>query len=315
MPLQFNPVKLFAGSGTTVLAQKIAESYGKPLGDVSLSRFSDGEFQPHFNESVRGCDIFLIQSTTPPTENLMELLLINKRILLIAAIILGVFSFHLLFQIIIKGNGSDCGCFGTWLSMTPLQAIIKNAIMLLVIYGLYRLNFSFNLKIKHKEFYISILAITSIFIVNPVDFGYSESYLNKPFSNFRLELDTVYNSKNLEKVEPPKMDLRKGKHIVGFLSSTCGHCKIAAQKLSVIHSENPSIPIYFFINGDNDKIKSFIAKTNTDKIPYSKLNSQLFIELAGLKLPVIYYLNNSVVEKQVDYFTLEQGHIEQWLKK
>jgi ribose-phosphate pyrophosphokinase len=75
MPLQFNPVKLFAGSGTTVLAKKIAESYGKPLGDVSLSRFSDGEFQPHFNESVRGCDIFLIQSTTPPTENLMELLL------------------------------------------------------------------------------------------------------------------------------------------------------------------------------------------------------------------------------------------------
>ncbi len=77
MPLQFNPVKLFAGSGTTFLAQKIAESYGKPLGDVSLSRFSDGEFQPHFNESVRGCDIFLIQSTTPPTENLMELLLMT----------------------------------------------------------------------------------------------------------------------------------------------------------------------------------------------------------------------------------------------
>lgn len=77
MPLQFNPVKLFAGFGTTVLAQRIAESYGKPLGDVSLSRFSDGEFQPHFNESVRGCDIFLIQSTIPPTENLMELLLMT----------------------------------------------------------------------------------------------------------------------------------------------------------------------------------------------------------------------------------------------
>jgi ribose-phosphate pyrophosphokinase len=77
MPLQFNPVKLFTGSGTTVLGQKIAESYGKPLGDVSLSRFSDGEFQPHFNESVRGCDIFLIQSTIPPTENLMELLLMT----------------------------------------------------------------------------------------------------------------------------------------------------------------------------------------------------------------------------------------------
>lgn len=77
MPLQFNPIKLFAGSGTTVLAERIANAYGKELGDVVLSRFSDGEFQPHFNESVRGCDIFLIQSTNPPTENLMELLLMT----------------------------------------------------------------------------------------------------------------------------------------------------------------------------------------------------------------------------------------------
>ena len=75
MPASFNPIKLFAGSGTKDLAKKIADSYGKELGDVTLSRFSDGEFQPHFNESVRGCDIFLIQSTNQPNDNLVELLL------------------------------------------------------------------------------------------------------------------------------------------------------------------------------------------------------------------------------------------------
>lgn len=75
MPLQFNPVKLFAGSGTKDLAHKIAESYGKPLGNVTLSRFSDGEFQPSYDETVRGCDVFLIQSTYQPSDNLMELLL------------------------------------------------------------------------------------------------------------------------------------------------------------------------------------------------------------------------------------------------
>jgi len=75
MPQQFNPVKIFAGSGTKDLAEKIAATYGKELGDVAISRFSDGEFQPHFNESVRGCDIFLIQSTYQPSDNLMELLL------------------------------------------------------------------------------------------------------------------------------------------------------------------------------------------------------------------------------------------------
>lgn len=77
MPLQFNPVKLFAGSGTTALAGKIANAYGKQLGDVTVSRFSDGEFQPHFNESVRGCDVFLIQSTNQPNDNTVELLLMT----------------------------------------------------------------------------------------------------------------------------------------------------------------------------------------------------------------------------------------------
>lgn len=75
MPLQFNPIKLFSGSGTTELAEKIANSYGKPLGDVTLSRFSDGEIQPFYNESVRGSDVFIIQSTSQPTDNLFELLL------------------------------------------------------------------------------------------------------------------------------------------------------------------------------------------------------------------------------------------------
>lgn len=75
MPLQFNPIKLFAGSASADLAQRIAEAGGNKLGDLTLSRFSDGEFQPNFNESVRGNDIFLIQSTYAPSDNLMELLL------------------------------------------------------------------------------------------------------------------------------------------------------------------------------------------------------------------------------------------------
>lgn len=75
MSLQYNKVKLFAGSGTEELADKIAESYGKELGDKTLARFSDGEIQPFYNESVRGNDVFLIQSTNTPSDNLLELLL------------------------------------------------------------------------------------------------------------------------------------------------------------------------------------------------------------------------------------------------
>ncbi|MEQ8582717.1 MAG: ribose-phosphate pyrophosphokinase [Marinoscillum sp.] len=68
-------VKIFAGKGTTELASSIAEQYGKPLGNSTSQKFSDGELNFSFNESIRGSDLFLIQSTTPPSDNIIELLL------------------------------------------------------------------------------------------------------------------------------------------------------------------------------------------------------------------------------------------------
>ena len=68
-------VKIFSGRATSVLAKKIAESYGIPLGNVIVTDFSDGEFQPSYEETVRGNDVLIIQSTMPPTDNLFELLL------------------------------------------------------------------------------------------------------------------------------------------------------------------------------------------------------------------------------------------------
>jgi ribose-phosphate pyrophosphokinase len=68
-------VKLFTGTNSKYLAEKIADYYGQPLGKQTLYRFSDGEMQPVFNESVRGAYTFFIQSTVPSAENLMELLL------------------------------------------------------------------------------------------------------------------------------------------------------------------------------------------------------------------------------------------------
>ena len=69
------PIKFFAGNNTKSLAGKIANAFGAELNKSSIIEFSDGEFEPSFDETVRGADVFLIQSTTPPSDNLMELLL------------------------------------------------------------------------------------------------------------------------------------------------------------------------------------------------------------------------------------------------
>jgi len=78
LPSKYMPpttVKIFSGTSSLYLSEKIAAAYGQPLGSLTVQRFSDGEISPRFDESVRGCDVFLIQSTYPPSDNLMELLL------------------------------------------------------------------------------------------------------------------------------------------------------------------------------------------------------------------------------------------------
>ena len=67
--------KVFSGTKSRYLAEKICASLGCKLGDLSITHFSDGEFEVCFEESIRGRDVFLLQSTFPNSDNLMELLL------------------------------------------------------------------------------------------------------------------------------------------------------------------------------------------------------------------------------------------------
>jgi ribose-phosphate pyrophosphokinase len=68
-------MKLFTGNANRPLAQKIAEYVGVELGDAEINRFSDGELWVKYNENIRGTDVFIVQPTIPPSDNVMELLL------------------------------------------------------------------------------------------------------------------------------------------------------------------------------------------------------------------------------------------------
>ena len=68
-------IKIFSGSSSRYLSEKIADYFGSPLGNIELLKFSDGEMQVYYEESIRGCDLFLVQSTFCPADNFMELFL------------------------------------------------------------------------------------------------------------------------------------------------------------------------------------------------------------------------------------------------
>lgn len=70
------PIKIFSGTATKYLAEKISLSSGRELGNINVLRFSDGEFATMYEETIRGSHVFIIQSTFPPADNLLELLML-----------------------------------------------------------------------------------------------------------------------------------------------------------------------------------------------------------------------------------------------
>jgi len=225
-----------------------------------------------------------------------------------------VFCIYLLLQIVVSGNKGNCGCFGTTMQMTPLQALLKNIGMLIVFAGLYKLHNGFNFG-KLSKYIIGALLVTSIvlpFVLNPVRLDYSGAYLAKPEETFNLPLDTLYNN---ALVNTPPKKLAKGKHIITFLSLTCSHCRIAAKKIHIINQRNPAIPFYIVLNGKPEDLIRFFEDTHIENLPYCMLKGTHFIYLAGLSLPSIYLMNNSVVELRTNYIILDQEEIEKWLNK
>ena len=225
-----------------------------------------------------------------------------------------IFSIYLITIILTTGNNGNCGCFGTAIVMTPLQALIKNAVMLVVSIIIYKFYDGFNF-FKIGKWLLGasfIFAFGMPHILNYVDFNYSEAYLTKKEDQFPLELDSLYN--NAIKHTPPKT-LSKGKHIIAFMSLTCPHCRTAAKKLRLMKEKNPSISMYLVLNGDDNKIDPFFEDTKATNIDYCVLNGKSFVYLAGLNMPAIFMVNNSVVENWVDYMHLDQSEIEKWLTK
>ncbi len=224
------------------------------------------------------------------------------------------FCVYLSLLMIFVGNKGNCGCFGEMFPMTPFWALMKNVGMLLIFFLLHKFHEGWQIPKKYNFILTLIFAGTLIFpfVRNPVELNYSEAYLNKSDENFKLELDSLYTSAKL--TVPPKT-LSQGKHVIAFMSMSCPHCRIAAKKMRIIHERNPSIPMYIVLNGKDEKLKEFYDDTHTEAIPHCILNGKNFVFLAGVEMPRIYLINNSMVEHDLYYYDMDQEEIENWLKE
>lgn len=225
-----------------------------------------------------------------------------------------IFCIYLILLIIMVGNKGNCGCFGETIKMTPLQALIKNIMMLSIFFILYKFHEGYEVPKKWSIVITLIFAccLAFPFVRNPIELNYSAVYLNKDTQNFKLELDSLYNNATLN--IPPK-SLSQGKHVIAFMSMSCPHCRIAAKKMRIIHERNPQIPMYIVLNGKDEKLKLFYEDTHAEEIPHCILNGKNFVYLAGLDMPRIYLINNSIIEYDLNYIDLDQEELEKWLNE
>lgn len=234
----------------------------------------------------------------------------RKWVLRLSLLILAVFSIYLIYLWAAVGNDVNCGCFGDQVFMSPSTSLLKNAVMIIVTFIL--LKYHNGLQQKWAN-YVNIIGFVVVAAL-PYFLYYipssEPSYLKE--DSYDLDLSAIYES---EEQAPPALDIRKGKHIVAFMSLTCPHCKIAAYKMQLMKKDNPDISMFMVLNGDSTALAPFWEKTKAQDIPYIILLGRDFTSLSGFRLPAIYWVNDSRVEAKSTYLDLNQAKIEAWMKE
>ncbi|MCA9749766.1 MAG: hypothetical protein KC414_11730, partial [Romboutsia sp.] len=176
-----------------------------------------------------------------------------------------VFSIYLTITIIKEGNEGDCGCMGVYVQMTPLQALIKNIVcIVLLVFSYFNIKKTYFLD-NYAKFIVPLFTVILMalpFIVYPIT-NYSSNFANDKV-DYRLDWDLLYKDQDF----PPKIDLTKGKHIICFFSLSCPHCEEAAIKVNIMHQQNPAIPFYLVLNGKHELQDAFFKKAKIEDIPY-----------------------------------------------
>ncbi|MCD6063854.1 MAG: DoxX protein [Flavipsychrobacter sp.] len=235
----------------------------------------------------------------------------KKWIPKLAVGLLLLFSAYLIFLWVTVGNDINCGCFGDEIWMSPSASLIKNAILIALLAVVIRWHNGLQFRWLRIANPLLLLALTALpFVLYPIPES-TPDWLKK--DSFSLDMAPLYNPELSQPTAPTS--LKEGKHVIAFLSLSCPHCRMAAQKMHIMKMRNPALPIYFVLAGKEKYLESFWKETEAKDVPHTKLDGDAFTNMVGYSWPVIYWINNGRVEAQANYIQLDQQEIENWLAR
>lgn len=231
----------------------------------------------------------------------------RKWVLKFSMALLIIFSIYLVYLRSHYGDHVNCGCFGDSLWMSPSAALIKNAILLLIIFVLVIYHRGWNNRFT-RVFSYSLLAGAVIlpFILFMFPLAKPDWQKNGGYMLDMTAIDAGH----------PTADLHHGKHIVAFVSPTCKYCKLAGYKMHLMKEQDTTLPFYLVLGGNNIDLKSYWTATEAEhEIPWSRMDGQAFVKITGGEFPQIFWLNNGKVEAKTSYIDMKASDIKEWLKR
>jgi thiol-disulfide isomerase/thioredoxin len=224
---------------------------------------------------------------------------IKNIVYYVALYSLGLFTAYLIYLLIAKGNNVDCGCFGSFLALTPVESIVKNVVLIIMLLLIKRRYHTYGI-VKWLPILFLAIAFTSTFLLNRVGLQNAQGIeLNKAVDY--SELPPLY-------LKGEKIDFTKGDKIVAFLSVTCPHCESAAHKLTYLQSQYKIDNLYIVIGSKEEKnIQPFIDRTKID-FPLIWINNNSFFKYSGGRLPAFVYLEEGTLKKKWtgEFFKVEE---------
>lgn len=231
----------------------------------------------------------------------------------LSLLVLILFTVYLLLVIARQGNAGNCGCFGEVIAMTPLQSVWKNLALIVLILALYRFTLDWDFRFSRLVVPVTMLLCIALPIaLNPPESIYI--YDKQPDLNEPIPLSILYQS---EKNAPPTQELRKGKHIITFMSLTCEYCRKAAKRIRIMKEEYPQLPFYAVLNGDSSRLAEFFTDTRMTNVPYNLfIGAEEFATMnGGYSFPTIKWVKDTTLVRESNYLTLNEKDILAWLKK
>ena len=241
------------------------------------------------------------------------LVILHKNMRLIRQLSWGfllIFTAYLFILLLTKGNDLNCGCMGETISFTPVQAIVKNVLSMVMLILLRFFEKKAALPAPSPNLHIALLGLSVVAGIFTIPSLYAEEAepLEQAIAfDQQLLLDSAFAWRNdwsgIGNADPK---------LYAFLSMSCRHCQVAADRLGSI-TQQRSLPVFLVINGDSLALDAFREEHGITHLPAAMLSAFPFIQLGGQELPSLMRVKSDSTTHRLRLFNLNGTVLEKLL--